>query len=160
MKLLRLQAWLAGIWAGMIIAVGGVAAPSLFMVLERELAGKGAGRIFTIEAKLSLAFAVLIFVIERRRVRDLVDQGITVSAMTANLLLVLATLFLTIFGEFVLHPLIEAAKAGQPTALSFGALHGISAILFWVRAVLVASLAWRLTATPSDQAAKASGSTK
>jgi hypothetical protein len=146
MKLLRFQAWLAGLWAGMIIAVGGVAAPSLFMVLERELAGKGAGRIFTLEAKISLAFAVLIFVIERRRVRDLVEQGVTISAMTSNLLLVLVALFLTIFGEFVLHPMIEAAKAGQATALSFGALHGVSAIMFWTRGVIVASLAWRMTA--------------
>lgn len=150
--LLRLQSWLAGVWAGMVIAVGGLAAPGLFMVLEREMAGKGAGRIFTLEAKVSLAFAILIFVIERRRVRDLIDQGVKTSAMTANLLLVLGALFLTIFGEFVLHPMIQAAKAGQPTALSFGALHGISAILFWVRAVLVASLAWRLTATATTTA--------
>lgn len=141
----RLQAWLAGLWAGMIITVGGVAAPSLFMVFEREVAGKGAGRIFTTEAKVSLAFAILIFVMERRRVRDLIEQGVKTSAMTANLLLVLAALFLTIFGEFVLHPMIEAVKAGQPSALSFGALHGISAVMFWGRAVVVACLAWRLT---------------
>ena len=152
MKLLRFQAWLAGVWAGMILAVGGVAAPSLFMALEREFAGKGAGRIFTVEAKVSLAFAILIFVIERRRVRDLVEQGVQVSAMTANLLLVLGALFLTIFGEFALHPMIEAAKAGQPTPLSFGALHGISAMLFWVRAVIVGALAWRLTSAPGTKA--------
>lgn len=154
MKLLRFQSWLAGVWAGMVIAVGGVAAPSLFTVLEREMAGKGAGRIFTVEAKLSLAFAILIFVIERRRVRDQVEQGVQTSAMTAQLLLVLGALFLTIFNEFGLHPLIEAAKAGQPTALSFGALHGISALLFWLKAVLVATLAWRLTAD-RGQASKA-----
>ena len=40
---------------------------------------------------------------------------------------------------------IEAAKAGQATALSFGALHGISATLFWLKALLVGVLAWRLT---------------
>ena len=147
MKLLRFQSWLAGLWAGMVLAVGGVAAPSLFMVLEREMAGKGAGRIFTTEARLSLAFSILIFLIERRYVRDLVEQGVKISAVTANLLLVLGALFLTVFGEFALHPMIEAAKAGQPTSLSFGALHGISASLFWLKAVLVCSLAWRLTST-------------
>jgi hypothetical protein len=146
MKLLRFQTWLAGVWVGLIVATGGLAAPSLFMVLERELAGKAAGRIFTLEAKLSLAFAVLSFAIERRRVRDLVESGVNTTVMTSNLLLILGALFLTIFGEFVLHPMIEAAKAGQHTALSFGALHGISASLFWVRALLVGSLAWRLTA--------------
>ena len=40
---------------------------------------------------------------------------------------------------------IEAAKAGQATLLSFGALHGVSAALYWLKAVLVAILAWRLT---------------
>ena len=158
MTLLRFQAWLAGVWAGMIIAVGGVAAPGLFMALEREMAGKGAGRIFTLEAKLSLAIAVLLFVIERRRVRDLIEQGVQISAMTANLLLILGALFLTVFSEFALHPMIQAAKAGQPTALSFGALHGISAVLFWIRAVLVGCLAWRLTTSMNDKGAMAAPS--
>jgi len=147
MKLLRFQSWLAGVWAGVVIAIGGLAAPGLFSVLERELAGRAAGRLFTLEAKLSLAFAIVLFVIERRRVRDLLEQGAKQSAVTGNLLLILAALFLAIFGEFALHPMIESAKAGQATALSFGALHGLSAGLYWVRAVLIACLAWRLTAT-------------
>jgi len=147
MKLLRFQSWLAGVWAGVAIAIGGLAAPGLFSVLERELAGRAAGRLFTLEAKLSLAFAIVLFVIERRRVRDLLEQGAKQSAVTGNLLLILAALFLAIFGEFALHPMIESAKAGQATALSFGALHGLSAGLYWVRAVLIACLAWRLTAT-------------
>lgn len=146
MKLLRFQSWLAGVWAGVIIAVGAVAAPTLFATLERPMAGLAAGRIFAVEARLSLAFAVLLFVIERRRVRDLLESGVRMSAVTANLLLSLGALFLTIFGEFALHPMIEAAKAGQPTALSFGALHGISATLFWLKGGLVAVMAWRLTA--------------
>lgn len=149
-KLLRFQAWLAAVWAGVILAVGGIAAPALFMGLERELAGKAAGRIFTLEAKASLGLAIVLFMIERRRVRDLAESGQTTTVMTGNLLLVLAALFLTIFGEFVLHPLIEAAKAGQPTALSFGALHGVSSVLFWLRAVSVGLLAWRLTAALTD----------
>jgi hypothetical protein len=150
-KLLRFQAFLACAWAGVLLAVGGLAAPSLFVVLERAQAGMGAGRIFSNEARLSLAMAMVLFVIERRRVRDLAESGQTTQVMTSNLLLVLAALFLTVFGEFVLHPLIEAAKAGQPTRLSFGALHGISAVLFWVKAVVVISLGWRLTATQSGQ---------
>lgn len=128
------------------LAVGGLAAPSLFMVLERELAGKAAGRIFTLEAKVSLAFAIVLFMIERRRVRDLAEAGKTSTVMTGNLLIILGALFLAIFGEFVLHPMIEAVKAGQAAKLSFGALHGISSALYWLRAVLVGCLAWRLTA--------------
>lgn len=149
MKLQRFQSWLAAVWAGIMFAVGGLAAPSLFMVLERQLAGQAAGRIFTLEAKLSLGLAMVLFVIERRRVRDLAESGQTTTVMTGNLLIILGALFLAIFGEFVLHPMIEAAKAGQATPLSFGALHGVSSLLYWLRAVLVGCLAWRLTAIKS-----------
>lgn len=148
MTLLRWQSWLAAVWAGMTIAVGGVAAPALFMVLEREMAGRGAGRIFTLEAKISLGFAMLLFLLERRRIRDAIEAGQPQSQMSGNLLLTLSALFLVIVGEFALHPMIEAAKAGQPTPLSFGALHGVSSLLYWVRAVLIGVLAWRLTERP------------
>ena len=145
MSLLRFQTWLAGVWAGLVIGVGAVAAPTLFATFERSIAGEGAGRIFGVEARLSLAFAAILFVIERRRVRDLLESGIQISVVSLNLLLTLGALFLTIFGEFALHPMIEAAKAGQPSMLSFGALHGISASLFWLKGLMVAVLAWRLT---------------
>jgi len=143
--MLRLQVMLAGLWAGLLLAVGGVAAPSLFAVLERTAAGTGAGQIFAIEARISLGFAVLMFALERRRLRDAIESSGQGSALSAALLLVLGALFLTVFGHFALHPMIQAAKAGEPTALSFGALHGISATLFWLKAVLVLVLAWRLT---------------
>lgn len=145
MSLLRFQSWLAGVWTGLVIGVGAVAAPTLFATFERQIAGEGAGRIFGVEARLSLAFAAILFVIERRRVRDLLESGIQISVVSPNLLLTLGALFLTIFGEFALHPMIEAAKAGQPSMLSFGALHGISASLFWLKGLMVAVLAWRLT---------------
>ncbi|WP_375212604.1 DUF4149 domain-containing protein [Aquabacterium sp.] len=145
MNVTRLQSMLAGLWAGLLLAVGGVAAPSLFAALERQAAGIGAGQIFQVEARVSLAVAALLFVLERRRVRDLVESGQSASAMSATLLMALGALFLTVFGGFVLHPLIQAAKSGQPTTLSFAALHGISAALFWAKALLVLVLAWRLS---------------
>lgn len=146
MNVVRVQSLLSGLWAGLLLAVGGVAAPSLFAVLERQAAGIGAGQLFQMEARISLGAAVLLFVLERRRVRDLVEEGQSSSAMSATLLMALGALFLTVFGGFVLHPLIQAAKAGQATALSFGALHGISAALYWVKTLLVLILAWRLSA--------------
>jgi len=146
MTVVRVQSLLSGLWAGLLLAVGGVAAPSLFAVLERQAAGTGAGQIFQMEARISLGMAILLFVLERRRVRDLVEEGQSTSAMSATLLMALGALFLTVFGGFVLHPLIQAAKAGQPTALSFGAMHGISAALYWAKTLLVLILAWRLSA--------------
>ena len=144
-KIVRFQALLSGLWAGALLAIGGVAAPALFSVLERHQAGSGAGQIFHIESRLSLAFAILLFVLERRRVRDEVEQGASQSAMSAHLLMVLGALFLTVLGGFALQPMIQAAKAGEPTALSFAALHGISASLYWLKTVLVLALAWRST---------------
>lgn len=146
MNVLRLQAVVSGLWAGLLVAVGGVAAPSLFAVLERQAAGTGAGQIFHVEARISLALAILMFVLERRRVRDLVESGQSTSAMSATLLMALGALFLTLLGGFVLSPMMQAAKAGQATALSFVALHGMSATLYWVKALLVLVLAWRLPA--------------
>lgn len=145
MKLLRAQTWLAGLWAGLIVGVGAISAPSLFSVLERAQAGQGAGQIFAVEAKVSLALAIVLFALERRRVRDMAEAEGGSASMTVQLLLVLGALFLTVFGQFALHPMIEAAKAGQSTALSFGALHGISAGMFWLKGLLVMVLAWRLT---------------
>ncbi len=143
----RFQVALAGIWAGLLLGVGGLSAPSLFSVLDRATAGLGAGRIFAVEARVSLLIAVVLYVLERRRVRALAEEGQTGSVMTGNLLLMLAALFLTIFGQFALHPMIEAAKAGERTALSFGALHGLSATLYWIKTVCVVVLAWRVTGT-------------
>ena len=84
MKLARIQTLLATLWAGMVLTVGGLAAPALFSVLERQAAGLGAGRMFSIEARVSFVFAVLIFLLERRRVRDAVEAGQSASAVSAS----------------------------------------------------------------------------
>lgn len=147
----RVQAWLAGLWAGCTLSVGAVAAPSLFAVLSRELAGQGAGRIFAVEARISLFVAIVLFVLERQRVRKQEEQGSgNGSAMSAELILVLVALFLTVLGQFALQPALEAAKAGQPGRLSFGALHGISASLFWVKIVVLMALSWRMNGRTSS----------
>lgn len=144
-RLGRIQALLAGLWAGLVIAVGAVAAPALFLSLERGMAGMGAGAIFSLEARVSLGLAVVSFWLERRRIRQRLMAGQGGSVMSATLLLVLGALFLTVFGQFALHPMIQAAKAGEATPLSFGALHGLSASLYWLKALLLLVMAWRLT---------------
>ena len=73
LRMAQIQSWLAGVWAGVVLALGGLAAPALFSVLERSMAGTGAGRIFTLESYVSLGMSMLMFVLERRRVRDAVD---------------------------------------------------------------------------------------
>lgn len=139
----RLQALLAALWAGILVGTGGLAAPSLFAVLDRGLAGVAAGRIFALEAYASLILAMLLFFIERHRTRQPGQ-----SLMSAELMLTLGALFATVLGHFALSPLIVAAKAGQGGSLSFGTLHAMSSGLFVLKGLMVLALAWRLTGRP------------
>ena len=97
---------------------------------------------FAIEAHAGLAVAVVLLIV-LRRINSRHDQP---TGIDANVLLILASLFCTIMGYFVLHPLMAAARAGEGF-LSFGALHGLSAAFFALKTLLVLALAWRLTAS-------------
>lgn len=139
----RLRRVLPGLWAGLMLALGAVAAPSLFALLERPDAGRVAGRLFAVEAQLSLVLCVALGLLERRRAAQRAEAG-TGSRVSAELLLVLGALFCTVLGHFALQPMMEAARAGQG-AWSFGALHALSSGLFLLKGLLVATLAWRVT---------------
>lgn len=145
----RLAGLLAALWAGVLASIAGIATPAAFALLPRADAGRVAGRILATEAYLSLALAMLLFFMERRRARDAAESG-QGSQMSAELLLVLGTLFCTVAGYFGVQPMMEAARAGQG-AWTFGALHAVSSAFFALKGVLVLLLAWRLSrpATPS-----------
>jgi len=140
----RFAKLLAGLWAGMLIGLGAIGAPAGFAVTTVEIAGRTAGRMFSIEAYVSLAAATLLLLLTRKAAAAEVDQP-PVPALNTNLLLVLGTLFCTIVGYFVIQPMMAVARTGQGS-LSFGALHGLSAGFFALKGLLVLSLAWRLTA--------------
>lgn len=139
--LMRVRTLLAALWLGLVVALAAMVAPVLFAGLEREVAGRLAGQMFRIEAHVALGLATALFLIERRlaglRVRA--GQG---SVLSANLLLVLAALFCTVLGYFALQPMMEAARAGQGR-FSFGALHGLSSVLFMVKGLALLALVWR-----------------
>lgn len=130
---------LAGLWAGHLLCVAGVAAPSAFAVLERTQAGHYVGRLFSLDAQISLAAALLLVMMERRLQSD---SGVA-RVLTPDLLLPLAALLFTVAGYYGLQPLMEAARAGQG-ALSFGALHGLSTLFFAAKSLCVLALAWRV----------------
>ena len=139
----RFAALIAGLWAGILLCIGAIAAPAAFATLARADAGRFVNRLFEQEAYLSIAVAVVLFAIERQRSRDRASGG-TGSVFSANLMLLLGTLFCTVAGYFAVQPMMEAARAGQG-ALSFGALHAISAGFFVLKGLLVLALAWRLS---------------
>ena len=135
----RLRAMIAGLWAGLLLAVALIATPAPFATLPTADAGRVVARVLATEAAVSLAVAIVLVLLERRRARD---GG---SAMSAELLLVLGALFCTVLGYYGLQPMMASARAGQG-AWSFGALHAASTVLFGVKALLVLALAWRATA--------------
>ena len=145
MSLARIRSVLAGLWVGVLLCVGAIAAPSLFAVLERPLAGLAAGRIFTAEAYWSLMLAVALLVLERALSRKSVELEGGGSQFTFNLGLVVVALACTVAGHFGIQPMIEQARAGQG-AWSFAALHGASTVLFAIKGLAVLALAWRTTA--------------
>ena len=143
MSATRIAALLAGLWAGILLAIGLIGAPAGFAVLATPAeAGRVAGRMFSVEAPLSLALAVVIFLLERRRARDEAEAGHG-SQFNANMLLALGALFCTVAGYYAIQPMMAAARAGQG-AWSFGSLHAASMAFFGLKGLLVLALAWRL----------------
>lgn len=140
----RARRVLPAVWAGLSLALGFVAAPTLFAVLDRSAAGSVASRLFAAEATISLVLCVVLALLERARAARRAQTG-GGSRVSAELMLVLGALFCTIFGHYAVQPMMEAARAGQG-ALSFGALHGISSGFYAVKLLLVATLAWRASA--------------
>jgi hypothetical protein len=143
----RGAALLVALWAGVLLAIGAVAAPAAFAVLPSADAGRVAGRMFSVEAHAGLAVVVLLFLVERRRARDAAQTG-RASVFSANLVLLLGALFCTVAGYFALQPMMAAARAGQGT-WSFGALHAVSSSFFVLKGLLVLALAWRLIGPPA-----------
>jgi hypothetical protein len=137
----RIAVCVAGLWAGVLLGVGLIGAPAGFAVAPSEIAGRSAGRMFAIEAYASLAIAALLLL----ALRSLKSARPSTSTIDANILLVLGTLFCTIAGYFVLQPMMVAARAGEGS-LSFGALHGLAAAFFAVKALSTVWLTWRLSA--------------
>lgn len=140
----RAAALLAGLWSGVILCIAAIGAPASFAIAPRDVAGQVAGQMFAREAYVGLGVALILLMAIRRRTRDDVEAGAG-SVMSANMLLVLGALFCTVLGYFALQPMMAAAKVGQG-ALSFGALHGISAVFFVLKGLLILALAWRLSA--------------
>jgi Domain of unknown function (DUF4149) len=140
----RAAALLAGVWAGVLLCIGAIAAPALFASLVPAEAGRVAGRMFEIEAYASLGAAFVLLLVERWRSRDAARVG-TGSIFSVDLMLVLAALFCTVAGYFAVQPMMVAARAGQ-SSVSFATLHAVSGGFFVLKGLLVLALAWRLAA--------------
>jgi hypothetical protein len=147
MGLDRWRRLLPGLWLGWLLCVAIVATPAAFALLERAEAGRVVARMLGWEAHSALLIGAVLLALERVCARRLADEGGT-SQFSTGMALAAGALFCTVAGYFGLQPLMAAARAGQG-ALSFGQLHAVSMVLYGVKIVLVAALAWRATAEPT-----------
>jgi Domain of unknown function (DUF4149) len=143
----RVGACLAGAWAGVMLGLGAIAAPSLFQLLPRVDAGRIAGRLFALEATAGICIGAVLVLVGLQLGRERAERG-RGSRFGAELMLALAAVACIVAGHYALQPMLEAARAGQG-GLSFAGLHAVASAFFALRLVLVAALAWRLTAPPA-----------
>jgi cytosine/uracil/thiamine/allantoin permease len=141
--LLRLIRLLPALWCGILICVATLATPAPFAELARDDAGRVVRHIFAREAPMSLIFGAIMLIWARRKAFAAAIRGAG-SMFTLNMLLPLGALVCTVVGYYVMQPMMEQARMGVPTALSFGQLHAISFGCFAAKLLLVFALAWRL----------------
>ena len=140
----RLRRLLPGPWAGVLLCIAAIAAPAAFALLDRPAAGRVVAWLFQREAWTSVVLAVGLLLIERPRARLAAAAG-RGSVLSAEVLLLLGTLFRTVAGHFALQPLMDGARSGQGP-LSFGELHAISVGFFLAKLLCILALAWRAAA--------------
>ncbi|HEY4873885.1 MAG TPA: DUF4149 domain-containing protein [Steroidobacteraceae bacterium] len=117
------------LWAGSLWSLAAWVAPTLFHAqADRHLAGILAARLFDIETYVGIAVALLASVLPGAR-KFL--WGYAAAALLA-------------INEWVLKPVMMRAHAeGAAAGLSFGAWHGVSAVLYLTACAAVLLLIWR-----------------
>ena len=97
------------------------------------------------EARIGLAIAVALVLLQRIETRRGVVGGVSASPFNADVMLLLGAIFCTVAGYFALQPMLRAARAGEGV-LSIGALHAASVGFYGLKTLLVLILSWRLSA--------------
>ncbi|MRN39073.1 DUF4149 domain-containing protein [Neisseria sp. N95_16] len=136
---------LAGIWLGMQVMAGYVAAPVLFKSLPKLQAGAIAGELFNVVSYTGLVVWALVYFVGKRVAAVRNVQSIN-GKLIAVLWLGLAA------NQFLVTPVIEAHKTQTTNWLlsltggSFGMWHGISSLIYMICAILALVLVWRISA--------------
>ena len=117
------------LWAGSLWSVGLWVTPILFSAQsDRHLAGVLAGRIFSIETYVGIAVAVFALLLPGRTKY--------VSGYLAAVLLAV--------NEWGLRPLMVVAREhGSAMGLTFGAWHGVSAVIYLAACIALLVLVWK-----------------
>ena len=117
------------LWAGSLWSLASWVAPTLFSLQsDRHMAGILATRLFSVETYLGLAVAVLALILPGR---------------TLFVPCYLAVGLLAVDEWAVKHAMNVAQARGAFAGLSFGAWHGVSAVLYVVACVMVLVVIWK-----------------
>lgn len=146
----RLFLMLAGIWLGVVLGVGYLVAPILFMTMsDKQLAGQVAGEIFKNTAIVTIVVTSLLLICSNWFVRRGLNNYRLIRWL---LLLIIACALIGVgFIQPWMSQLKDAAQAAgtsvmlSENAQTFGRLHGVSSILFMVEALLGLLMFWKLT---------------
>ena len=117
-----LTLWVGGLWA-----IGYIAAPTLFSVLDdKSLAGNLAGQMFHIISYIGLLCGTLLMISVFQRNR-----------LQWQFWVLLLMLVLVASSEFILQPMMAELKAqglleGSPIKKQFGILHGVASTIYLV----------------------------
>lgn len=138
---------LVTLWVGSLWTIGYVVAPTLFTTLaDRALAGAIAGKLFRIEAWLTVACAIALIAL----VKWSPDERDT-KAGKHLVWLALGMLGCALVGYFGLQPFMaelrEAAVNGvmdPETRSRFGLLHGVASAFYLIQSLLGGLLVWKL----------------
>ena len=117
------------LWAGSLWSLAAWVAPTLFhLQSDRHLAGLLAARLFSIESYVGIGVALLTVVLPgRSRFRW---GYIAVALLLVN--------------EWILKPVMSAAQAhGTALHLSFGAWHGVAALVYLAACLAAVVLVWK-----------------
>ena len=116
------------LWAGSLWSLLWVAAVLFHFQSDKHLAGVIAGRLFGIETYLGMAVAALVVMLPGR----------------GRFRLGFAAVALLAVNEWLLTPAMQLARAqGSLAGLSFGAWHGISAVLYVLACLCVAIMIYK-----------------
>jgi hypothetical protein len=116
------------LWAGSLWSVSWVTWTLFHAQSDRHLAGVLAGPLFSIESYLGVGVAVLALLLPGR----------------ARFLWGYAAAALLALNEWALRPVMAGARAhGAFAGLSFGAWHGVSALLYLLASLALLALVWK-----------------
>ena len=117
------------LWAGSLWSLAAWVAPTLFYAqADRHLAGVLAARLFAIETYVGIAVALVAASLPGRRK---FKWGFAAALLLAA-------------DQWALRPIMDAAHdRGSAAGLSFGAWHGVSAVLYLLACCAVLRLVWR-----------------